>query len=176
MELIRHIVAAAVLVAFSSTGAFAHITLQVRKAPAGSTYRAVLQVPHGCSGSATTAIRVQIPEGVIGVKPQPKPGWTLTTTKGPYAKGYDLFGTQVTDGVKEITWAGGNLPDEFYDEFVFRGTLAGAVAGTPIYFPVIQTCTSGEEAWIEIPVAGQPEPELPAPGLEITDAVGGDDD
>ena len=77
------------------------------------------------------------------------------------------------EGVTEISWSGGNLPDEFYDEFVFRGTLAGAEAGTEVYFPVVQTCASGEEAWIEIPAKGQPEPELPAPGLKIIEATGG---
>jgi uncharacterized protein YcnI len=158
---------AVVTLAALSVPAFAHITLEVPQAAVGSTYKAVLRVPHGCDGAATTAIRVQIPEGMIGVKPMPKPGWTLATTKGPYAKGYDLYGAQVTEGVTEISWSGGNLPDEFYDEFVFRGTLAGAVSGTSMYFPVIQTCSTGEEAWIEIPVEGQPEPELPAPGLNI---------
>ena len=162
--------AAAVLAALS-VPAFAHITLEVPEAVAGSTYKAVLRVPHGCDGNATVAIKVQIPEGFISVKPMPKAGWTLSTTKGAYAKGYDLYGAQVTEGVTEISWTGGNLPDEFYDEFVFRGTLAGAEAGTMVYFPVVQTCSTGEEAWIEIPVQGQPEPELPAPGLKIVDGV-----
>lgn len=165
----------AALVLLSATTAFAHITLETPEAPAGSTYKAVLRVPHGCDGNATTSIRVQIPEGVISVKPQPKAGWTLATTKGAYAKTYDYYGTPLSEGVKEVTWSGGNLPDEFYDEFVFRGTLAGVEAGKPIFFPVIQTCSTGEEAWIEIPVDGQPEPELPAPGLKIVEAVGGDD-
>ena len=40
---------------------------------------------------ATTAIRVRIPEGVIDVKPMPKPGWTLNIVKGKYAKTYSLF-------------------------------------------------------------------------------------
>lgn len=166
--------AAAVLTALS-VPAFAHITLEAPEAAAGSTYKAVLRVPHGCDGKATVAIKVQIPEGFIGVKPMPKAGWTLSTTKGPYARGYDLYGAQVTEGVTEVSWTGGNLPDEFYDEFVLRGTLAGAEAGTTVYFPVVQTCSTGEEAWIEIPVEGQPEPELPAPGLKIVEAVLGND-
>jgi uncharacterized protein YcnI len=176
--MIRSFVRAAVaagLVAAASP-AFAHITLEVGEAPVGSTYKAVLRVPHGCAGSATTAIKVQIPEGMISVKPMPKAGWTLETSKGAYAKSYELYGSKVTEGVKEITWSGGSLPDEFYDEFVFRGTFAGDLqAGTPIYFPTVQTCAAGDEAWIEIPVDGQPEPELPAPGLKLIEAVGGDD-
>ena len=77
-------------------------------------------MPHGCEGSATTAIRVRIPEGVIGVKPMPKPGWTLTTVTGKYPKTYTLFHAKLTEGVTEIAWTGGKLPDAHYDEFVFQ--------------------------------------------------------
>ena len=160
----------AALLAFSASGAFAHMTLATPETPAGSTYKALFQVPHGCDGAATTKIRVQIPEGMIAVKPQPKAGWTLETVKGAYAKAYDYYGTQVSEGVKEVIWSGGNLPDEFYDEFLLRGTLtADIAAGTTLYFPVIQECGAASEAWIEIPVAGQDEPALPAPGVKITD-------
>ena len=69
----------------TASSASAHITLQNREAAIGSSYKAVFVVPHGCAGSATTKIRVQIPEGVIGVKPMPKPGWNVETIKGKYA-------------------------------------------------------------------------------------------
>ena len=90
-----------------------------KEAAPNSSYKAVLQVPHGCDGEATTAIRVQIPEGVIAVKPMPKAGWTLTTTRGTYAKPYENHGRTVNEGVKEIVWSGGSLADEHFDEFTF---------------------------------------------------------
>ena len=101
--------------------AAAHVTLENREAPVGAGYKAVLRVPHGCEGTATTALRVRIPEGVIGVKPMPKPGWTLTTVTGKYAKTYELFHAKLSEGVTEIAWSGGKLPDAQYDEFVFQG-------------------------------------------------------
>ena len=67
---------------------------------------------------------MKIPEGVIAVKPMPKPGWQLATAKGKYARAYDYYGTPLTEGVTEIAWTGGELPDDWYDEFVFRGSLA----------------------------------------------------
>ena len=152
------------------SAAFAHITLETQEAPVGSTYKAVLRVPHGCDGKATTAVRVQIPEGVISVKPMPKPGWTLQTKKGRYEKSYQLYGEAVTSGVKEVDWSGGSLPDEFYDEFVFRGTLAADLpVDQKIYFPVVQECDGATTRWIEIPAAGQDEDALedPAPGLNL---------
>ena len=134
------------------TSAFGHVTLERNQAPAGASYKAVLRVPHGCDGSSTTAIRVRIPEGIIDVKPMPKPGWSLNIVKGKYAKPYTLFHAQVSEGVTEIDWSGGNLPDDYYDEFVFQSYLASDLpAGETIYFPVVQECEKGVKRWIEIP-------------------------
>jgi uncharacterized protein YcnI len=151
--------------------ASAHITLETGEAPVGSAYKAVLRVPHGCDGKATVAVRVQMPEGFIAAKPMPKAGWDLKTVKGKYAKAYTLYGEAVTEGVQEIDWTGGNLPDAFYDEFVLRGTLAGDLpAGQMLYFPVVQECEGGAvERWIQIPQAGQNADDLdtPAPGIRL---------
>ncbi|HET8728122.1 MAG TPA: DUF1775 domain-containing protein [Alphaproteobacteria bacterium] len=149
--------------------AHGHVTLEAGTASAG-TYKAVLQVGHGCEGSPTTAIRVQIPEGVIAVKPMPKPGWQLETVSAPYARAYDHYGEQISEGVKEVVWSGGDLPDPFYDEFVFRVRLPDAAPGTVIHFPVVQECAEGTHRWIEIPEAGQ-DPEMleePAPSVTLT--------
>jgi len=147
--------------------AFAHVTLERNQAPVGSSYKAVLRVPHGCDGSPTTALRVRIPEGVIDVKPMPKPGWMLNIVKGKYAKTYSLYRAQVTEGVIEIDWSGGNLPDDEYDEFAFLSFLASDLQpGQTIYFPVVQECDKGVHRWIEIPTKGSDFPE-PAPGLKL---------
>jgi uncharacterized protein YcnI len=161
--------AAALLCAFIGS-ATAHVTLQTDKALPDSTYKAVLQVGHGCEGKPTTAIRVRIPEGVIAVKPMPKPGWQLATTKGKYAKAYDYFGSQLGEGVTEIAWTGGELPDDWYDEFTFRARLTGFAPGHVVHFPVVQECTEGAvHRWIEIPAAGKnaDDYEEPAPGVTI---------
>lgn len=152
------------------TAASAHVTLEQQEAVVGSSYKAVFRVPHGCEGSATTEIRAQIPEGFIAVKPMPKPGWTIETVKGPYDKAYTLHGGEITEGVTEVIWSGGNLPDDFYDEFTVRGTLAADLpTDTKLYFPVVQGCESGTDRWIEIPEDGKSadDYESPAPGLTL---------
>jgi periplasmic copper chaperone A len=155
------VVAAAVL--WVTGSATAHVVLENKEAPAASTYKAVLQVGHGCEGSPTTSIRVQIPEGVIAVKPMPKPGWELTTKQGEYAQAYDYFGETLTEGVKEVAWTGGNLPDEWYDEFVLRVRLPDAAPGTVVRFPVVQECVEGVHRWIEVPAEGQDPDSLEEP-------------
>lgn len=150
--------------------ALAHVTLETPQTTAKSTYKAVLRVPHGCAGAATLKVRVQIPEGFIGVKPMPKAGWTLDIVKGKYDGSYELHGNTVTEGVKELSWTG-NLPDDYYEEFVFRGTLTDAfAAGSTVYFPVVQQCEGDKtERWIEIPADGKTadDYESPAPGVRI---------
>jgi uncharacterized protein YcnI len=151
-----------------TTPAVAHVTLESQEANIGGGYKAVLRVPHGCGGSPTTSIRVKVPEGVIGVKPMPKPGWTLSTTTGKYPKAYKLFHAEMTEGVTEIGWSGGKLPDEWYDEFVFTGFLASDLeAGKKLYFPVVQECEKGVHRWIEIPAAGKSRSDYPEPAPEL---------
>jgi uncharacterized protein YcnI len=155
--------------------AAAHVTLEVSEAPAEGFYKAVLRVPHGCEGAATTAVRVQIPEGFINTKPMPKAGWEVVLTEGDYAQTYDYYGTELTSGVKEIAWTGGNLPDNFYDEFVFRTKIAGIEPGTQVPILVVQECGPDmAERWIEIPAPGEdPDSyEYPAPMLTITEPSG----
>ncbi len=149
--------------------AAAHVTLEQEEATPDSSYKAVLRVPHGCDGAATNTVRVRIPEGLIEAKPMPKPGWQVELTVGDYAKTYDYYGTPVTKGVQEIAWTGGNLPDHFYDEFVFRVRVTNFAPGTKIYLPVVQECDSATERWIEIPEPGKSEDdyEHPAPGFTI---------
>jgi uncharacterized protein YcnI len=171
--MIRTLLVGAFGAAFVTT-AFAHVTLETQEAKTGASYKAVFRVPHGCEGTATTTIRIKIPEGVIGVKPMPKAGWTLATTVGKYPKAYDLYHRKVTEGVTEISWSGGKLPDDWYDEFVFQGFLAGDLdTAKPAYFPVVQECEKGVHRWIEIPAEGKKPSDYrePAPALRLLPAT-----
>jgi hypothetical protein len=145
--------------------AFAHVGLERSEAPNGASYKAVLKVPHGCDGSPTHTVKVEIPEGFIGVKPMPKAGWKLDTVQGPYAKTYAFYhGKKLSEGVREIAWSGGELADAHYDEFVASGFLAKELEpGAKLYFKVVQLCAKGELKWVEIPAEGQNPHDLEAP-------------
>jgi uncharacterized protein YcnI len=158
------------VIALAAAPAFAHVSLETRQATVGSSYKAVFMVPHGCAGSATTKIRVQIPEGVIGVKPMPKAGWNLETIKGKYTAEYDLHGSRLSEGVKEVAWSGGRLADDNYDEFVIATFLTGGLKpNSTLYFPVVQECEQGINRWIDVPKEGSEghDSKSPAPGVKL---------
>jgi uncharacterized protein YcnI len=151
-----------------ASSALSHASLEVKQAPINTTYKAVMRISHGCEGSATKRVRIQIPEGIISVKPMPKAGWILETKRGNYAKTYDYHGPK-SEGVQEIIWTG-SLDDQHFDEFTFRGRITDTFSkGQVIHFPTIQECEVGENLWIEIPKTGTESPKLkrPAPALKL---------
>lgn len=149
--------------------ASAHVVLEKGNAIAGQPYKAVFKVTHGCESSPTIRVTVQIPEGIIAVKPMPKPGWQITTTKGPYAKSYAFYhGMTLKEGVNKVVWSAGSLPDDFYDEFVVSAFVAGELAPGPMPFIVTQDCESGQMIWKETgPEEHRHHLKWPAPILNV---------
>jgi uncharacterized protein YcnI len=149
--------------------ALAHVTLEVGEAVSGSYYKATFTVPHGCAGSPTVKIRVRIPDGVTSIKPQARPGWKLATTKEKLATPLDDgHGGKITEAVREVSWSGGPLPDDQFEEFKIQMKLPDAPE-TTLYFPVVQECQKGLTRWIEIPEPGKTSHDYrePAPALKL---------
>jgi hypothetical protein len=170
--------AGALVLTLASADAFAHVTLEEPAAIAGSGYKAVLRIGHGCDGSATQALAVQIPAGFQGAKPMPKAGWTVEVRRAALAQPYESHGRRVTDDVVEITWRAKTtdayLPDAFFDEFVLRGqtpTQPGA-----LWFKVLQSCEKGQLNWAETPARGTSTRGLKEPAvlLEVLPGMAGD--
>jgi uncharacterized protein YcnI len=169
MTIRRYVLCAALLAA---TPVSAHVLLEGKQAAVGAYFKAVFVVPHGCSGSPTVKLRVQIPEGVIATEAKPAAGWNVETVKGKYAGEYDYKGAKVSEGIKEVAWSGGKLPDKTRQEFVIETYLAGSLKpNSTLYFPVVQECEQGVSRWIEIPPDGAThshEGKWPAPGVKLT--------
>ncbi|WP_232830599.1 copper chaperone PCu(A)C [Oceanicella sp. SM1341] len=155
-----------------STAASAHVTLVQREVPAGDTASITLRVPHGCDGLATTALRLSLPEGFYAARPMPKAGWKLDTGTGSYETPFINHGSEMTEGLRTVTWSGGNLEDGWYDEFTVRGTIGPELApGTVLYFPVVQLCDGGETDWTD--TSGAEGVATPAPRLVVARARAG---
>lgn len=171
---IRCVWALCVCVIGASQSAFAHVVLTEPKAVAGSYYKATLRVGHGCHGSPTTGLVVQVPAGFLGSKPQPKAGWVIATRKTKLAKPYNSHGQTVTDDVVELRWTAAHkdaaLPDDQFDEFAFMGRLPDQAGA--LWVKVLQTCENGQNDWSEIPAVGTSTRgmKLPAALLEVQPA------
>jgi len=169
MPIAQRVWIAAVGLVLAASAASAHVTVQPNEAVAGGYFQAAFSVAHGCDGRATVAVRVKLPDGVLSVKPQMKPGWSVEVkTRKLEGNLPALHGKTITETVDEVAWRGGPLPDNLYDTFGLMMKLPDT-PGKPLYFPVVQECEQGVHRWIEIPATGQNRDDLrePAPVVRL---------
>ena len=156
--------------------ASAHVTATPSTAAAGAYTVVTFSVGHGCEGSPTTRLEIQVPESVLSVTPSRNPFYdvekTIEQLDEPVA---DAHGNEVTERTASIVYTATTpLPDGQRDAFELSFQLPDA-EGETLSFPTIQTCEKGETGWTEVPADGQDAEELesPAPAFEIVAAEAG---
>lgn len=151
---------ATALVAVTALPALAHVEIEPGSATKGAEHAILdLTVPNERDDASTTELSVQIPEEAKfeSVRAKTMAGWTISFEKDG-------------DAVTTITWSGGEIKPGEFDEFTIS---VGPIPkkGTHLHFPTLQTYSDGEVVrWIEEAEEGAPEPENPAPELELTKA------
>jgi uncharacterized protein YcnI len=165
-------VAALALVGLGAGIASAHVTVSSPNASPGGYGTVVFTVPDESDTANTTRVQVQIPDTtpLASVLVQPVPGWTITTTQRqlPQPLKNDDGGSvgTVVSVVDFTATAGGIAPGQFQQFSLSAGQFPDK--GTFV-FNVVQTYSDGTQAsWIDPTVAGQPEPEHPAPVLQLS--------
>jgi len=147
----------------------AHVTANPDSGAAGSYFQTSFRISHGCEQSPTISVHVSIPDGILSVRPQAKPGWKVEIRKKklpePVQGGH---GKMVEEVVTDIVWSGGKLSSEQYDEFGLLMKLPDKADNT-LWFPVVQGCKQGENRWVEIPEGKEEWHSLakPAPFVKI---------
>lgn len=167
----------ALAISFATTmSAAAHVSVNSNTAEAGSYAILTFSVPHGCDGSATTGISIQIPEGINAVTPTRNALYTVEkVTEDLETPITDGHGNEVVERVAEVVYTATRpLPDGYRDAFELSLQLPADAAETTLYFPTVQTCEEGEAAWVQIPADGQDphDLDLPSPALGVTAASG----
>ncbi len=155
-----------------STPALAHVTANPDTGPAGQYFQTSLRISHGCDGSPTREVRVKLPKGLVSLRAQAKPGWTVTIKKRPLEKPVPAGHRKMaSEEFAEVVWSGGTLPDDQYDEFGLLVKLPD-LPHEILWLPVTQVCAKGENGWTEIPAPGQEWHDVknPAPFIHIMDA------
>jgi len=164
--------AALAYTALVAAPAGAHVSGTPSESAAGSYTVLTMSVPHGCDGSPTTRVEIQVPESVLSVTPTRNPYYDLEANieklDEPVA---DAHGNEVTERTASIVYTakGDPLPEGQRDTFELSFQVPDR-AGELLAFPTIQTCRQGETGWVEVPSEGQDPDELesPAPAFEIT--------
>lgn len=111
-------------VALVSPGpAEAHVDVHPQSAAAGDFELLHFVVYHGCDQSPTIKVSVKIPEGVVLVRPQVKPGWEISTVSGKYAEPLQTGDQTISEGFTEVTWSGGTVPPFYTDDFTILARL-----------------------------------------------------
>lgn len=172
------VVGAAILAVGSPGTAWAHVGVTGTSTAAGSATLLTLAFSHGCDGSPTTKVAIQIPEGINAVAPTVNPGWTTEKLMAELDTAVtDAHGNQVTERVAQVVYTAREpIADGLRDAFVLSLTLPEDAAGRTLAFPTVQSCAEGENAWIEIPAEGQDPHQLesPAPTLRVTGTADSD--
>lgn len=155
----------------------AHVTVGDEEQTAGAYTVLTVSVPHGCEESPTTRIRIQMPEEIPTVTPTVNPNWDVEVKTEALSTPVDIgHGQTVSERDSEVVYTAKTpLPHDLRDTMELSLKVPEATAGETLYFPIIQECTEGESAWIEIPAAGQDGEELakPAPKIVVSEATEG---
>ncbi|MFE7846486.1 DUF1775 domain-containing protein [Microbacterium sp. NPDC057407] len=144
--------------------ASAHVHVDPGAVAAGTTSTLTFAFSHGCDGSPTTALVIDIPEGIGNVTPLVQGGWTVSRETGddgiPTRVTYTAE-TPVEDHLKATV-----AMDVLFDE---------SAAGSSIAFPVVQTCVDGEIGWTQVAEAGQSADDLESPAPVVAVGAVGDE-
>lgn len=152
------ILAGAIFALSAPVAASAHVSVEPASTAAGAYTVLTFANAHGCDGSPTTKITIDIPSGIDSVSPTINPGWTAA---------------KVMDGdrVGQVTYTAQTpLEDGYRTTFALSLQLPAEAEGETLAFPVLQSCSIGETSWNELAVEGEDEPEHPAPAITVTEA------
>lgn len=153
--------------------ASAHVTVTPSTTASGAYSVLTFSNGHGCEGSPTTRISISIPDGIFAVTPTRHADYTIEKVMEALDEPVDDgHGGQYTERVSEVVYTATTpLPDGYRDAFELQLKLPEGEAGDQLAFPTIQTCETGETAWIDETVEGEPEPDTPAPAFTLTAAT-----
>ncbi|MBC2933829.1 YcnI family protein [Nocardioides sp. zg-1228] len=154
----------------------AHVTATPSTAAAGSYSIVTFSVGHGCEGSPTRRLEIQLPESVLSATPTRHPLYDVEVVRDELDEPLtDSHGNEVTERVGSIVYTARTpLPEGQRDAFELSFQVPDT-EGEVLAFPTVQTCQKGETGWTQVPADGQDPDELesPAPSFEVLPAEGG---
>lgn len=143
--------AGAIIALAVPTAAQAHVSAGASSTASGSRTVVTFSVPHGCEGSPTQVVTIDIPESIVSVTPTINPLWTVEKVAVPLDEPIEseYGGDPITERIGQVVYTStsGGLAEGFRDTFELALQLPAGEAGDVIEFPVTQTCTEGTAVW-----------------------------
>lgn len=157
------------LMGLGLAGAAAHVTITPNTTAAGAHALLTVGFSHGCDGSPTNKLTINLPEPIVDAKPEIVPGWDVEKVVETLDEPLTLDnGTSVTERVGQIVYTAETpVEDGYLQQFDISVQLPDA-EGETIAFPTLQSCVEGETDWAEIPAEGEDPHSLEAPAPTIT--------
>lgn len=160
--LLGGLAAGGVLALAAPLAASAHVHVDPSTAEAGAAQALTFTFSHGCDGSPTTAVVIDIPDGAATTTPVAQGGWAIQRTLGA-----DEQPTQVTFTPESPIESG------IQASVALVVTFSEDAAHTDVAFPVTQQCVTGSTAWTQVAEEGvDPETlDSPAPIVAVGDVA-----
>lgn len=152
-----------------TTSAHAHVGVEAESTEPGSYTVLTVSVPHGCGDSPTTEVAIQIPEGINSVTPTRNAFYTVKKVAGELeSTTTDGHGDELAERVTQVVYTATTpLPADQRDAFELSIRIPEDASGQTLYFPTVQTCEEGTDAWVQIPENGEDPHDLPYPAPHI---------
>ena len=129
----------------------AHVTATASSDAAGSYTVVTFSMQHGCEGSPTQVVTIDIPESVVSVAPTVHPLWSVEKVMVPLDEPLETAegAEPVTERIGQVVYTStaGGLEDGFRESFELRLQLPDGEAGDTVEFPTTQTCDEGTAVW-----------------------------
>lgn len=152
-------VGAAALVLAAPLAANAHVGVTPDQVDAEQYTVLSFAFSHGCGESPTTALDIEIPEGVLSVAPTVQAGWQVEVER------------DANDSARRVVFT----PDTpighgLRGEVSMSARFDASLADSDVAFPVVQRCVEGVNEWTQLAAEGQNPHDLDSPAPVV--AVG----
>lgn len=151
------------------SAASAHVEISPDSTAAGSYSLLTFSVGHGCNGSPTTKMTIDLPKELSDATPTVNPNWTISKTTEKLATPQKLAnGSSVTERTSQIIYTAKTPLDAHQRDALALSLQLPEKVGETLYFPTLQTCETGETNWVDVAAAGQDPESLKAPAPMVT--------
>ena len=166
MILARPLLFAAVITIGCIAPASAHVSVRPKMVAAGSIATLTFRCPNELAPAMTTQLIVQMPAAFAHVDAVRVAGWHVTITQRTLAQPLSGPHGAIPSVVDTVAWTG-TLRGSAAQLFTIHAGPMPHTAAT-LMFKALQRYSNGTVVrWIEVRNPGEPEPEFPAPAVQV---------